>query len=638
MRKIYTIIIPILIITMTFFAPKTVLSADITYKIGDINGDGIIDSRDTLRMLEHIASTTIPKIKQLHPDWILKDNQLKAGDVNEDGVIDSRDTLRELEYIAASTISKIANKHPEWKKNIESKWETKVTATEKTIATKKTTATEKTTEKAKVTATGIVINNKNLILEKGKSTKLIATITPANVTNKIVTWTSSNTKVATVDGLGNVVGKSEGIAIITATTSNGKKATCRVEVKNVTIAVNNINLKQKDNTIAVGTSLQLNAIITPTNATNKTITWSSSDSKIAQVTKTGIVKGIKAGKVTITAKTANNKVATCIIRVNIPAKSISLKKATITINKGMSEKLTVIFNPANTSSKGIKWESLNPSIASVNNNGVVTAEAIGTTTIKATSKYGKIATCKIIVINKSNLGNEKITVNGKTMTKAQYANFRNVCTGKIAPNVLYRCINPILPYSNKQNQRAYYADKLLEIYHVNTVINLSDTLEKINKKGYAKATYYKYLLKSGNVHIYDFKDNGLYSTLNAKKTVVGILRGIIKNNGPYAIHCKWGQGRTGFVIMLLECLMGAKYDYMYNDFVASFNYLDHKDSKKEFSKTMSCITGKNASNINNPKSSDWKNIDFVKSAEKYLKAGGMTEKEIITLKNRLEGK
>ena len=221
------------------------------------------------------------------------------------------------------------------------------------------------------------------------------------------------------------------------------------------------------------------------------------------------------------------------------------------------------------------------------------------------------------------------------MTIGQYANFRNVRAGKIAPNVLYRCINPILPYSNKEEKRAYYADRLLEIYHVNTVLNLSDKIEKINSKGYAKATYYKRLLNLGNVYIYDFKDNGLYSTLNAKKTVVGILRGIINNKGPYVIHCKWGQGRTGFVIMLLECLMDAKYEYIYNDFVASFNNLNHKDSKKEFSKCFSCITGKNASDINNPKASDWKNINFAKSAEKYLKAGGMTDKEIATLKKHL---
>ena len=461
MNKIYKIIIPILIITMTFLiTPKTVLSADMTYKIGDMNGDGVIDSRDTLRMLEHIAASTIPKIEKKHPDWILKDNQLKAGDINEDGVIDSRDTLRELEYIAASTISKIANKHPEWKKNIESKWETKPTT---------------------VTATGITINNKNLILEKGKSTKLIATITPANVTNKIVTWTSSNTNIATVDGLGNVVGKSEGIAIITATTSNGKtatcrvevknativvtnislnkttmsltkgqvtnlvatitpakatnkavtwnssnanivsvvngkitaknvgtaiitattsngkKATCRVNVKNVTIAVNSIKLKQIDRTIAVGTSLQLNAIITPTNATNKTITWSSSNNKIAQVTKTGVVKGIKAGKVTITAKTSNNKVATCIIRVNIPAKSISLNQTNLTLDKGGKYKLKVTFNPTDVTDKAIIWNTSNSNIVEIDKNGEIKAISKGTAYITATSKYKNTAQCKVIV-------------------------------------------------------------------------------------------------------------------------------------------------------------------------------------------------------------------------------------------------
>ena len=146
MNKIYKIIIPILIITMTFFAPKAVLSADITYKIGDINSDGIIDSRDTLRLLEHIAASTISKIGQKHTDWILKDNQLKASDINSDGVVDSRDTLKELEYIAASTIPRIASKHPEWKTYIEKKWT--------------------------VVATGIRLDKTNMTIYKGNIAKL----------------------------------------------------------------------------------------------------------------------------------------------------------------------------------------------------------------------------------------------------------------------------------------------------------------------------------------------------------------------------------------------------------------------------------------------------------------------------------
>ena len=367
--------------------PKIEYAAE-TYKVGDINGDGVIDSRDTLRILEHIAASTVSKIGQKHLDWILKDNKLKAADINGDGIIDSRDTLRELEYIAATTIPKIGNNHPEWKKYIENKWT--------------------------VESTAIKLDKTNMTIYKGKVGKINATITPTNATNKIIKWSSSNPKVATVDGLGNITGISNGISIITATTSNGKKATCTVTVKipeAKTVAVSSVKLKQIDRTIDVGTSLQLNATITPTNASNKTIKWSTSDSKIAQVTNTGIVKGLKVGKVTITATTSNNKKATCIIRVNIPAKSISLNKTNVNMNKGSNLKLTVNFNPTNTSSKLITWKSSNVKVASVDNNGEVKAITKGTAVITATSLYGKTANCKISVVENKATFNLKHAIN-----------------------------------------------------------------------------------------------------------------------------------------------------------------------------------------------------------------------------------
>ena len=611
MKKFKKIIIPILIIAMFFCViPKTMLATNVTYKIGDISGDGIIDSRDTLRILEHIAASTIPKINKSHPNWILKDNQLKAADINGDGVIDSRDTLRELEYIAASTIPKIFNKHPEWKNNIESKWEVK--------------------------ATGITINNTNITLEKGKSAKLIATISPTNVTNKIVKWTSSSTKVATVDGLGNIKSTGDGIAIITATTSNGKKATCRVEVKNVTIAAKNITLKEKDSTIAVGSSLKLNATITPTNATNKKITWSSSDSKIAQVTNTGIVKGLKIGKVTITARTSNNIKTTCIIRVNIPAKSISLNKSTITIGKGISEKLTVIFNPTNTSSKEIKWESLNSSIASVNNSGVVTAKNIGTTIIKATSKYGKVTTCKVIV-KQLNIEDEKIKVNGRTITKAQYANFRNVSGGKLGKNALYRSINPIHG-SSKYAQAAYYADQMLKEHNVKAVLNLDNDSSSIRKSSYSKSTYYRSLFNSGKVCARAI--SGVKEGKDWQRGIVDRIKFFAKNEGPYEVHCWIGRDRTGFTILLLECLMDVPFENMYNDYKKSDENFRisgrfNQNTTSGFSKDLKIITGKSAADKKHPKASDWKNVNFAKCAENYLRGGGMSNSEIQKLKNNL---
>ena len=204
-KKTHIMVFFILIILMiNIFIPRYDYAAEIIVNVGDINEDGIVDSRDTTKILQHIAASKIPKIAQKHPDWILRNTSLKAGDVNEDGIIDSRDTTRVLQHIAASKIPKIAQNHPDWKSYIESKWKAK--------------------------AQEIKLDKTNITIKKGEIFKLIAKISPSNADNKIVLWSSSNSSVATVDGIGNVEGKNEGSAIITASTKNGKIAICKVVV------------------------------------------------------------------------------------------------------------------------------------------------------------------------------------------------------------------------------------------------------------------------------------------------------------------------------------------------------------------------------------------------------------------------
>ena len=204
-KKTHIMVFFILIIVMiNIFIPRYDYAAEIIVNVGDINEDGIVDSRDTTKILQHIAASKIPKIAEKHPDWILRNTSLKAGDVNEDGIIDSRDTTRVLQHIAASKIPKIAQNHPDWKSYIESKWKAK--------------------------AQEIKLDKTNITIKKGEIFKLIAKISPSNADNKIVLWSSSNGSVATVDGIGNVEGKNEGSAIITASTKNGKIAICKVVV------------------------------------------------------------------------------------------------------------------------------------------------------------------------------------------------------------------------------------------------------------------------------------------------------------------------------------------------------------------------------------------------------------------------
>lgn len=174
----------------------------------------------------------------------------------------------------------------------------------------------------KVEVTSVTLDKTTASVEVGKTTTLTATVAPTDATNKTVTWTSSDTSVATVSN-GTVTGKKVGTATITAK-SGTKSATCTVTVtavsngdttddENKTVEVTSVTLNKSTDTLKVGETLSLTATVKPDNATDKTVTWKSSDTSIATVTN-GVVKAIKEGTVTITAS-AGDKSATCKITV-----------------------------------------------------------------------------------------------------------------------------------------------------------------------------------------------------------------------------------------------------------------------------------------------------------------------------------
>ena len=257
-------------------------------------------------------------------------------------------------------------------------------------------ATCKVTVTNPITVTGVSLNKTELKLYVGKSDTLTATVSPADATDKTVTWSSSDKDIATVEK-GKVTAKKAGTVTITATTHNGKKATCKVTVSN--IAVTGISLNKTELKLYTGQSETLTATISPVDATNKTVTWTSSDTSVATVEK-GKGTAKKAGTVTITAKSNNGKTATCKVTItaNVVVTGISLNKTSTTIVVGNSETLTATISPSNATNKTITWTSSDTSIATVSN-GKITAKKAGTATITAKSNNGKTATCKVTVSN-----------------------------------------------------------------------------------------------------------------------------------------------------------------------------------------------------------------------------------------------
>ena len=253
-----------------------------------------------------------------------------------------------------------------------------------------------------VMVTGITLNSTSATIYPGDDLQLTATVSPSNATNKAVTWRSSNTSVATVDATGKVSAIAVGSATITATATDGsgKSASCSITV--APILATSVTLNRTSASVNPGETVQLVATVLPENATNKTVTWSSSNTTVATVDSNGKVTGKTTGSCTITCTTADGsgKTATCAITVNaILATSVTLNQTSASLYPGETVQLTATVLPSNATNKAVTWRSSNTAVATVDSNGKVTAKATGTATITVTTAdgSGKTATCAITV-------------------------------------------------------------------------------------------------------------------------------------------------------------------------------------------------------------------------------------------------
>jgi hypothetical protein len=163
------------------------------------------------------------------------------------------------------------------------------------------------------------LDKSKLTLETGKTSQLTATVNPDNASNKNVYWESSNTYVATVSATGLVTAKSTGTARISVISGNNPsiKTYCDVTVTPLAIPVTGVSLNKTTLTLETGATEQLTATISPSNATNKMMNWSTSNSSVALVSNTGYINTLSEGTTTITVTTEDgNKTATCEITVS----------------------------------------------------------------------------------------------------------------------------------------------------------------------------------------------------------------------------------------------------------------------------------------------------------------------------------
>lgn len=270
------------------------------------------------------------------------------------------------------------------------------TADIKATAGGKSSTCKVTVKKPTVAVSSVELDETNITLKEGETKTLKVTVKPDNATDKTVTWGSSKTDVATVDNTGKVSAIKEGVASITAT-SGGKSASCKVTVEKAVVEVTSITLSETSVTLTEGETKTITATVNPSDATDKTVTWSSYNPSVATVSN-GTITAWTPGSADITAE-CGGKTASCYVIVTtkeIPVSSISLSKTSWNLIKGESITLSVTITPTNATDRTINWSSSDNNVVTVKN-GVVSAVGAGYATVYAKSSNGKTASCYLTV-------------------------------------------------------------------------------------------------------------------------------------------------------------------------------------------------------------------------------------------------
>ena len=243
-------------------------------------------------------------------------------------------------------------------------------------------------------ASSITLSPASAILKVGEQQQIAATIFPENAANKELFWSIDNPAIATVDETGLVHAIGLGTAIITATSKDDTeiKATCQITV--VATPAGSIILNKTEATLKATETLDLVATILPETTTDKSVTWISSNEAIATVDANGKVTAMAVGKTTITVTAASGVSAKCAITVvETPAGGIIIDKDALGITGdnlemrvGDVKAIKVTVTPETTTDKSVTYESSNPTVASVDENGNVTALSLGTSAITITAK------------------------------------------------------------------------------------------------------------------------------------------------------------------------------------------------------------------------------------------------------------
>ena len=216
---------------------------------------------------------------------------------------------------------------------------------------------------------------------------------------------------------------------------------------------------------------------------------------------------------------------------------------------------------------------------------------------------------------------------------AVFANFREIVGGNLGSGALYRSSSPV----NNEIGRAKYADELMSLNNIKSVMNLADSRETI--EGYFKeedfaSPYYKSLYENGQVIALNMGVS--FKTREFQNGLVEGLTFLSKNEGPYLVHCNEGKDRAGFTSALLSALMGLTYDEIASDYMTSYeNYYHVEKGTEQYEAVKRSNIDSMLSFIAGVETKDLENVDLAAKAEEFLVAIGMEKSDIDTLKSKL---
>ena len=299
----------------------------------------------------------------------------------------------------------------------------------------------------------VTLSPSAITLTPGSSMYLTATVYPENATNQEITWDSDNIAIVRAYPGGQIFTSALGTATVTVTTVDGGfTATCVVTVQEDEVHVESIILSPTRLDLHLGETGTLQPVITPPNASNQQVTWTSNNESIATVDANGVVTAVSVGNTYITATTedgGHTALATVYV-TTVPVESITIDPPIISMNVGETRALTATVLPENATDQTIVWTSLNPAIASVDENGVVTALREGGSTGIMASCGGQTAICDVRIY--APVTGVAVEPETKTLTVGESFAVRAIITPSYASNqsVTWASDNPAVATVSSQ--------------------------------------------------------------------------------------------------------------------------------------------------------------------------------------------